>query len=465
MSATVTKVRVFVASPGDVESERTSLSKIIDELNTTIAPDKGYVLELVRWETHSTPSMGRPQAIINQQVGRYDIFLGVMWKRFGSPTGLAESGTEEEFNLAYKMWTESGSPWIAFYFCQKPFLPQAEDELEQYSKVLRFRRELQGKGLVWEYSTPSEFADTVRPHLVRILLDIARDDGENGSPELPPTTPSGPIIFLVSGADILSSNKVQAFLEELGYSVVSLSREASQGKTIVEKFSHLAHRASKAVVVVSGDEMSPSKKRIPRQNVVFELGYLNALLGRDRVIILSEHGVEYPSDLMGSILLQYSERKVETTFEHLRRELHSVPSERHQIIRRTFLYDVFLSYSSNDEQYARRIKQALEDSGLSCFMASKDIHAGQSFVDEVRNAVLNSREMCLLLSQDSIGSPWLQAEWAAAWVLEKRIVPILLNVETEDLPSRLAQRQNVDFNQLDRYIYEVKGRRAILNIQ
>jgi hypothetical protein len=38
-----------------------------------------------------------------------------------------------------------------------------------------------------------------------------------------------------------------------------------------------------------------------RQNVVFELGYFIGALGRSRVIILYEEGVEFPSDLHGII--------------------------------------------------------------------------------------------------------------------------------------------------------------------
>jgi hypothetical protein len=57
MPIQVQKVRIFIASPGDVQSEREQLSKVINELNQTVsilAPEKGIVLELVRWETPST---------------------------------------------------------------------------------------------------------------------------------------------------------------------------------------------------------------------------------------------------------------------------------------------------------------------------------------------------------------------------------------------------------------------------
>jgi len=36
MATTVTKVRIFVASPGDVASERSQLDKVVDELNVML---------------------------------------------------------------------------------------------------------------------------------------------------------------------------------------------------------------------------------------------------------------------------------------------------------------------------------------------------------------------------------------------------------------------------------------------
>lgn len=58
----VKKVRVFVASPGDVQIERNQLARVIDELDliiSAIAPEKAIVLELIRWETHAHPGLGK----------------------------------------------------------------------------------------------------------------------------------------------------------------------------------------------------------------------------------------------------------------------------------------------------------------------------------------------------------------------------------------------------------------------
>lgn len=170
-------IRIFVASPADVSGERDQLGLVVKELNETIAPYKSFSLELVRWETHCTPATGRPQGVVNAQIGSYDIFVGIMWKRFGSPTGNAESGTEEEFRIAYDAWQKEQSPSILFYFCQQPFMPRTVEELDQCRQVLVFHRELSQKLLVWTYSEHETFADVIRPHLTRLLLDDATWSG------------------------------------------------------------------------------------------------------------------------------------------------------------------------------------------------------------------------------------------------------------------------------------------------
>lgn len=172
MPTSTTTVRIFVASPADLSMERALVSDVVEELNRTTGNSRGFRLELVKWETHVHPEMGRPQGLINQQIGRYDIFVGIIWKRFGSPTGRAESGTEEEFRLAYDSWVRTQSPKVLFYFCQAAYTVSSEHDLEQLRKVLSFRQELQTKGLFWEYDSHEHFADVLRPHLGLVLEEM-----------------------------------------------------------------------------------------------------------------------------------------------------------------------------------------------------------------------------------------------------------------------------------------------------
>ena len=51
-------------------------------------------------------------------MAEYDLFIGLMWRRLGTPTPRAISGTVEEFELAVKAHEQVGKPDIWFYFRQ-----------------------------------------------------------------------------------------------------------------------------------------------------------------------------------------------------------------------------------------------------------------------------------------------------------------------------------------------------------
>ncbi len=144
-----------------------------DQVNRMFGDSLRIVLEVIDWKTHIVPDMGRPQEVINQQVGDYDIFVGILWKRFGTPTGVAESGTEEEFNIAYANWQKFKRPRILFYFNQAPNTPKNSEEALQWVKVIGFKKKFfnEQKGLVKDYQTPEEFADLLREHLVKVLQE------------------------------------------------------------------------------------------------------------------------------------------------------------------------------------------------------------------------------------------------------------------------------------------------------
>ena len=164
------RLRILLASPGDVERERDHVSALADELNRGVSAQCGFVLEVVRWETHVRPDMGRPQQIILDQIGSFDIFVGIMWQRFGSPTGVADSGTEEEFEFALASWQQTGRPRLLWYFSRAPIDPPASVEAaEQLLKVAQFRKKISSAGLTGSYANDADFKEKLREHLQQVL--------------------------------------------------------------------------------------------------------------------------------------------------------------------------------------------------------------------------------------------------------------------------------------------------------
>jgi len=93
------KVRIFVASPGDVSEERARLARVVESMNRTgnVAERLGLTLELLRWETHVAPDVGRPQQVVFDQLDphEWDIFVGILWMRFGTRTGRVDPESGE----------------------------------------------------------------------------------------------------------------------------------------------------------------------------------------------------------------------------------------------------------------------------------------------------------------------------------------------------------------------------------
>ncbi|MBG13954.1 MAG: hypothetical protein CL553_12670 [Alcanivorax sp.] len=178
---TLTEIQVFVASPGDVQKERDLLASVIEELNHNWSSTLGARLRLLRWETDVHPALGEdPQSVINDQIGDdYDVFVGILWGRFGEPTPRAGSGTQEEFERALSRRKKGAdSPEIMVYFKDYPIAPTKID-IDQLSKVQNFRSQLSDIGALYaDFSDESSFQSTLRASLAAIARKFSkRPDG------------------------------------------------------------------------------------------------------------------------------------------------------------------------------------------------------------------------------------------------------------------------------------------------
>lgn len=181
-------IRIFLASPGDVATERKRVNKVVDRVNQELGDALGISLQVLKWETNAIPAMGRAQSHITPLVDRCDIFVGILWSRFGSPPGPTqsgqqfESGTEEEFYAALRSWEASRNsddphPWIMMYFSERPLSPGKVDT-GQVSKVSEFKQRFGSAGphpgLFATYSNLTEFEHAFHRHLLGVVLRATR---------------------------------------------------------------------------------------------------------------------------------------------------------------------------------------------------------------------------------------------------------------------------------------------------
>jgi hypothetical protein len=183
-------LNVFLASPNDVLEERTTAEEVVIELNKIVARQLAWQVDLHKWEDTS-PGYGRPQAKINAAVDNCQLFIGLLWERWGQPTGDYSSGFEEEYERARGRRKTSNEPeiWLAF----KALDPERlKDPGPQLSKVLEFRRTQAGLGevLFKDVKDNSDWRSKLQHWLMEYVLTLALPSLMLAEQESPSATPS-----------------------------------------------------------------------------------------------------------------------------------------------------------------------------------------------------------------------------------------------------------------------------------
>ena len=127
------------------------------------------------------------------------------------------------------------------------------------------------------------------------------------------TSESG-TIFVVHGRSETAKFQVVRVLDKAtDRDAVILHEQANEGATVLEKFEYHAGTAAYAVILLTADDVggaavSSVTERVlaprGRQNVIFEMGFFFGLLGRKRIAVLYESGIELPSDLGGLVYIE-----------------------------------------------------------------------------------------------------------------------------------------------------------------
>lgn len=154
--------RILIASPGDLIDERRVATEAVYEWNVQHATAEAAVLLPIKWETHAIPEAGvRPQGALNRQiVDTCDLLLGMFWTKFGTDTGVAESGTVEEIDRV----VAAGKPAM-LYFSKRPIAPDKIDP-KQHEKVREFKAETYKGSLVDGFASGEELRGKLLHHLM-----------------------------------------------------------------------------------------------------------------------------------------------------------------------------------------------------------------------------------------------------------------------------------------------------------
>ncbi len=166
-------VRVFIASPGDVATERSHVADVAAALNSDMAAERDVQFRVLDWRIDARPRVHPkgPQGPIDEDmpVGECEIVVGILWKRFGTPIPEmgGETGTEHEIRAAIAAAREPGGPEVVMCFNDAPYKPKDVAESKQATRVLEFREEIRGLDL--GYDGAGDFRDKIRNYLAKFL--------------------------------------------------------------------------------------------------------------------------------------------------------------------------------------------------------------------------------------------------------------------------------------------------------
>ncbi|MCI0662146.1 MAG: toll/interleukin-1 receptor domain-containing protein, partial [Acidobacteria bacterium] len=103
---------------------------------------------------------------------------------------------------------------------------------------------------------------------------------------------------------------------------------------------------------------------------------------------------------------------------------------------------IFISHASKDDEFVKGLRLALEGHQLPVWVDSRNLRGGAKLALEINEAIEQARQVIVVLSPNTINSPWVRKEIQKALEVEKqrsengyRVVPLMLpGVE----PSALA---------------------------
>ena len=107
---------------------------------------------------------------------------------------------------------------------------------------------------------------------------------------------------------------------------------------------------------------------------------------------------------------------------------------------------VFISYSSHDQAIAERICGALENAGIACWIAPRNIEPGTDYPTTIVEAINSARALLLVLTEHAAASPHIASEVGHAFNAKKRIIPFRIWQKTlpEELEYFLSLTQWLD---------------------
>lgn len=117
--------------------------------------------------------------------------------------------------------------------------------------------------------------------------------------------------------------------------------------------------------------------------------------------------------------------------------------------RKRSLGKVFISHSSKDKSFVRRLAESIWHDGYQVWLDEKELVPGDALAERLSIAIRESKVICVVVSKHSVASAWVKFELNKATGLmvggDCRIIPVLRG--RTELPAELDGLLYADFRQ------------------
>ena len=87
-------------------------------------------------------------------------------------------------------------------------------------------------------------------------------------------------------------------------------------------------------------------------------------------------------------------------------------------------HDVFISYSTKNTEFAEAVCGKLEDNGIECWIAPRNIKTGTNYAEEIMDGLNTAKMIVLIFSKDAQESEYVNNEIDTAFSNNQHIVSL-----------------------------------------
>jgi len=120
-------------------------------------------------------------------------------------------------------------------------------------------------------------------------------------------------------------------------------------------------------------------------------------------------------------------------------------------------YKVFIHSSSKDIDIVQDLANRLELAGIEAHWANESARSDKN-IRATNKALNDADEIFVILTSESVDNPSLMVDLGAAASTRRRVTPVVVGLETSQVPSLIKSLKYIKYPDLNRYIVDLATR-------